>query len=498
MSKNFLEELSLILFQQNMRELIRIYLLSIRRHLSFYDKLATKILSCIGFGYITINLIVAGFFLDRFLMLIEPTSVPIDTFSRFFLFLFVIDIILKFFLKSYKHIDVLPFLTLPIPRKKIYILLFIKELLSGWNFIWVVMLTPFFFKTFDLFNLPLLIFSVYLVSITISFIMRYIEIMSTWKSFLFTFLSLLLAVCAGYTAYYVAVYPELLIDINLIFSQYQLWAFIGLLLLFSGLFIVFFKSCRTELYAQLTSKKRLFSTSFNINLFNNLSLKGEIVKLCLKEVTRSQLKRNMFSFVLLVIGSLLMLYGTEVNFFMLCFILLMPTIILGSTFGDYSFGAESTFFDKLMVAPEKTPYLILKIKYVICIFFSALVFIIHIALNINKIPILFYISIFFFGCGIVLFFIFQNVVYNKERFDILGSVRNIVNYSLQSFMSVGLIMLSLGIIFLIKLFTSETTANYVMLATGIVMTALSPFWLKNIYNRFLIRKYQNINGFRNT
>jgi len=183
---------------------------------------------------------------------IEPGMDPIDTFSYFFLFLFVVDIILKFLFKSQKQVDVLPYLTLPISRKKIYILLFFKELLSGWNFIWVVFLTPFFIKTVypsnGLTSALLLIFSVYIASLIISSVIRYINILFAWKSVYYTFLSVFLVVCVGYIAYYVAVAPQLLIDINEIFSQYKIAVFTGFLFLFLCLFVVFLKSCRYEIY----------------------------------------------------------------------------------------------------------------------------------------------------------------------------------------------------------------------------------------------------------
>ena len=123
-----------------MVELIRIYFLSMWRNPLYDDLLAAKIINLIVFSFLFTGSFIFGLFLDKIFLIIEPNFAPIDTFSFFFLYLFVADIILKFFVKSYKQADILPYLTLPISRKKIYILLFIKELFSKWNFIWVAIL----------------------------------------------------------------------------------------------------------------------------------------------------------------------------------------------------------------------------------------------------------------------------------------------------------------------------------------------------------------------
>ena len=199
-----------------------------------------------------------------------------------------------------------------------------------------------------------------------------------------------------------------------------------------------------------------------------------------------------------LIGGLILFNEGKENFLGRCFVVLLPILIFGNKLGEFTFSSESTFFDRLMVFPKKVPYLILKIKYAICVSFFALISIVYIIVFFNKIPILFWLSTFFFGCGL-LFFNFQNAVYNRQRFDILDSSRKLSNFTIQSLVSMIFIGLSLSIVLVtIKGLTSETTTEYTMLITGIIMMATSPFWLKNIYKRFLVRKYQNMEGFRNS
>jgi len=413
-----------------------------------------------------------------------------------------VDIIFKILFKFDKQVDILPYLTLPIPQKKIYILLFLKELLSGWNFIWVVFLTPFFFMTVYPYNglasTLLLIFSVYIVSLTISFVIRITNILSAWKSFWYTLLPLFLAVCVGFIAYYVAVAPRLLIDINWIFSQHKIEALISSILLLSGLFVVFMKFGRSEIYSLSAGKKRV-AIAFNFNRFTGFGIKSEMVNLCVKEIVRSPLKRMFLYSILLFIACLYLLYNEWGNFMSRSLMALLPIILLGRVYGESTFNVESTFFDKLMVSPQSPPYLILRTKYALCIIHSAITTIISIIVCINKISVLFWFSTFFFGCGVCLFFIFQNAVYNNQQVDILSSQRKFSELTLHSIMLILLLVLPTGfIVITIESWTSETTAEYIMLITGIIGMATSPFWLKNIYHRFLTQKYRAMDNFRNT
>jgi len=480
-----------------MHGLIHIYLLSIRRHSLFEATLASRIINFLGIGYLFITFVFIGFFLNAIFLQIESDVAPIDTFSRYFLFIFVADVLSKFFIKSYKSIDVFPYLTLPIPRKKIYVLLFIKELSSGWNFIWVVFLTPFFMTVYlkSWANALLLIFSVYLICVAISLIIRYMDVLSTWKNFLYTFVPLLLAIFIGCIAYYIAIAPNLLINLNLIFSQYKLWVFIGLSILFLCMFLIFMKSCKRELYVQLTGKqKSTFSLSFS--WLNNFGVNGEIMKLCLKESMRSQLKRNiLISFFFLIYALFCMLYSKQEHYFLQTILAIGPIMLFGFTLGGFSFVAESTFFDKLMSLPRNIPYLILQTKYIISLLFAAFCTLIYSLVFINKISFLYWISIFFYST-IFLFFSFQAVVYNKQRIDIFA-IPKLPNSTIHSFWGAVSVFFLQGMIYLLKEFTSEIIANWIMLITGVLVTGASLFWIKKIYKRFLIRKYQNMDGFRN-
>ena len=480
-----------------MFELVRNNFLSIRRSPLFGNVLVVYIFILFVLGYLYTRLFSFGLYLDEILLVMKPEMTPIDAFSIFFIYFIILDIILKFLFKSTKQFDILPYLTMPIPHAHIYILLFIKELLSIWNFIWIIILAPFFFKTVYIANgltsTLLLIFSTYIVSVTISFIVRYLSIR---KSIWHTSISLFLVVCVGYIAYAVVVTPCLLIDIDWIF-QHKMEVFVGLICLFFSLFVVFRIACRREIYS-LSYNKRKFAIVFNTIRSNSFSIKGEIINLCLREIARGHLKRKLLQVTILLVACLYTLNRGWGNFLSQCLIVLLPTIILGRIYGENTFNVESTFFDKLMISPHSPPYLILKTKYTICVIHAAINTTISIIVCTNNTSILFWISTFFYGCGGLLFFFFQNAVYNNQRIDILDSPRKFPFITITTIIIMVFVILLTGfIVITIRELTSETTAEYFMLILGIAGMSTSSFWLRNICNRFMARKYKAMDNFRN-
>jgi len=328
--------------------------------------------------------------------------------------------------------------------------------------------------------------------------MRYINILSTKKFPFHILLSLLLVIVVGYIAYYTSTATQLIIDIYSIFSQYKLLLSIILILLFIIIYVTFLKYCRQAIYLLLDQKEK-FIVIFNLKWAKSFNINGEIIKLCIKEIIRSQLKRIVFNAVFLLIVCLYLFSYYEGYFLIRCFITLLPILILGRIYGENTFNIESTFFDKLMVLPQNVPYLILKSKYILSVIHAAFNTIVYIIVFFNRSSMLLWISTFFFGCGIFLFFIFQNVVYNNQRYDILVSIRKFSDFT---FVSISLLLLitllSSFILVTIKGLTSEKTTECVMLITGIAGMVASPFWLKNIYHRFLVRKYRTMDTFRNS
>lgn len=107
-------------------------------------------------------------------------------------------------------------------------------------------------------------------------------------------------------------------------------------------------------------------------------------------------------------------------------------------------------------------------------------------------------SVFFYTIGFLFFLMFQNAVYNKSYFNHAESGMFNWKGTSGNMLMVTMIAMFLPIILVIIIsgIFSRPVANYFMLITGLLFTLTSNIWLKWTYNRFLKRKYKNMEGFR--
>ncbi|MCL1933867.1 MAG: DUF5687 family protein, partial [Candidatus Azobacteroides sp.] len=102
--------------------------------------------------------------------------------------------------------------------------------------------------------------------------------------------------------------------------------------------------------------------------------------------------------------------------------------------------------------------------------------------------------------GPVFFMIFQNAVYNKTYLDLFD--RGMMNWKSQSpnMIIITLITMFIPVILILIVigFFGKDTAYWFMIGIGILFTLTSRQWLQWTYNRFLKRRYKNMEGFRNS
>jgi hypothetical protein len=173
--------------------------------------------------------------------------------------------------------------------------------------------------------------------------------------------------------------------------------------------------------------------------------------------------------------------------------------MLGVIMGQYLFTSESSFFDGL-ITRRASLFDLLKSKYILYSSYSLLVtLLLLIPAAQGKIKFLFLISTFLYVVGPIYFLIFQNAVYNKSHFDLFD--KGMMNWKGQSGNMLVVTMIAMFIptflVCILHLIWGETTASWFMLTTGIAFALSAKYWLRNIYRRFLKRRYKNMDGFRN-
>jgi hypothetical protein len=53
-------------------------------------------------------------------------------------------------------------------------------------------------------------------------------------------------------------------------------------------------------------------------------------------------------------------------------------------------------------------------------------------------------------------------------------------------------------VLLLQLFFDETTAYWILFLIGAAITLAEPYWMRNIYRRMMIHRYDNLEGFHAT
>ena len=241
----------------------------------------------------------------------------------------------------------------------------------------------------------------------------------------------------------------------------------------------------------------------NMTFLDRFGVIGEYLKLEMKSTVRNLVVRKQF-----ITGSLcmLMLCGLfsfsdiyddwpfmQVFICMYCFtcfgVMTLTTVMC----------VEGNYIDGLMVRRE-TVLSLLKAKY----YYQCLMLIVPLLFSLmpimeGKITWLTALGCLLFTAGAVFPFIFQLAVYNditihlNEKLTKTGR-----DTKVQMLMAGGALFLPMLIMYALVHCFNDHVAAISMISIGLIGTLLHPLWLRNIYERFMKRRYDNMDGFRNS
>lgn len=483
---------------------------SFRRNPMFERNLAVRIFVYLTFGFLAIEFLGLGFFLDRILLRVGSYERAIDTFNSILPYLFILDFILKFFFKTNESMQIAPYLSLPVKRNKLFDFLLRKEFTNFWNFYFLFLVIPFAFKAITpYFGFPaaaLYVLFFYLLCIANSLLVNIINNLIS-KSFWFYILAgisvvypfFLIFVCKIDLGDYISRLGEM-------FLNYNLWVYAAFIVFFSALWFINRLQMRDRLYRELQGDKADKISSFSsLSFLDRFGVTGDFINLELRMILRSSRLKQQVVFPGILITGLFfrMLYASNIAFsndgtFILFLYGTFSIGLMGLIMGQYLFTSESSFFDGL-AARKTSIFELLKSKYILYCSYSLLVtLLLLIPAFHGKISGLLLVSLFFYTIGPIYFLIFQNAVYNKTHFDL--SDKGMWNWKGQSGNMWVITMITMFIPVILALILNglfgEMTANGFMLIVGLAFTLGSKYWLRWTYNRFLKRKYKNMEGFR--
>lgn len=288
------------------------------------------------------------------------------------------------------------------------------------------------------------------------------------------------------------------------FCQWSPYSWLNVIVLVIPLFLLNRRLQRTAIYVEIakTEMVRQVQTN-NMTYLDRFGIIGEYLKLEMKSTVRNLVVRKQFitgSLCMLLLCVLFAFSGTYDNYpFMRIFICIYCFTCMGVMTLTTIMCPEGNYIDGLMVHKE-TVLSLLKAKY----YFQCLLLLVPFCFSLmpilqGKITFLTTFGCMFFTSGVVFPFIFQLAVYNDSTIHLNKKLtKSGRDTKIQMLMSsIALFMPMLVMYALISLF-NDTIAALLMVGMGLLGTILHPLWLNRLYNRFMERRYQNLDGFRNS
>ena len=419
-----------------------------------------------------------------------------------------IDYLLRFIVQTTPGKMVKPYILQPISRYTAIECFLVGEHVSGYNLLWLCMFVPYgIILLFAGENFWLTFYEVLTAEVLI-------VLNSQIYLFFRTLINRTVLWLIPALVLYALPYSPLLIStkastIEKAFDAYvsvgMSWWFLPLvLLIIVGMFFVNRHFQFKYVYEEISKKtERELKHVSQFSFFNRFGLVGEYLKIELKSNLRNKTMRTrcIFSLVAVIIFSLLVaytsIYDSELmlNFWCLyCFALYGVTALIKIM------GQEGNYIELLMMHRENIIAL-LKAKFW---FYSAVLIIPFVimlpAVFTGKYTILMLFAYMLLTAGFLHFIIFQLAVYNKQTIPLQlkvtakGNFENGMQIFIELFALFGPVIIT-GVGYLLV----GLTYTYIfMCIVGISFILTHHLWIRNIYNRMMKRRYENIDGFIST
>lgn len=243
---------------------------------------------------------------------------------------------------------------------------------------------------------------------------------------------------------------------------------------------------------------------YEFRMLNRYGEIGEYLKLEAKSMMRNKNVRKtlLFGTVFMTVLSLIISF-TDIyqDNFSRVFWVVYTFVLYGAMMLIKIMSAEGNYIDGLMIHKENIMQL-LKAKYY---FYSALLILPFILMLptvfTGKYSLLMLLSMMCFSAGPVYCLLMQMAVYNRQTIPLntkFISKGNIETNYFQVVAELAAMFMPVVFISLLKCFFSENVTFAILLVIGIVFVILHGLWIKNIYRRFMNRRYKNMESFRAT
>lgn len=446
----------------------------------------------------------AGIFADA-----APNMEPYHLLNSGLAFVLALDFLIRFPFQSTPTQEVKPYLLLPVKRRRILDFLLIRSGLSSFNLLWLCMFVPFAFLT---------VLRFYGITGVITYSLG-IWLLMVFNNYWYLLCRTLINERIWWVFLPVVVYTGLALSVFLFkesavgdffmnlgegYIEGNPLAFAGTLVAIGVMWLINRKIISGLVYSELnkvedTKVKHVSEYKF-LERYGEV---GEYLRLELKMLFRNKsckMSLRLIALMIILFSGLLSFSEVYDGVFMKGFISIYSFVAFGTVILTRIMSYEGNYLDGLMSRKESI-YNLLRAKYY---FYSIAIVIPFIlmtpAIVMNKLSLLDAFSFAFFTTGFVYFLLFQLAVYNTKTAPLNEGVtgRQSTGTGFQNLVSFASFGLPLALYFGLKAAFGEVTAQWMLLAMGLAFTLASPLWLRNVYARFMKRRYVNMEGFRDT
>lgn len=454
-----------------------------------------------------VYLILIGLALPPMMRDIRPGMEPYHLFNGGMMFLLCLDFWLRFIIQQTPSQEVKPYALLPIKRRFLINTFLVRRIIDSYNLIWFFLLVPFACIT---------LFTQFGVIGIVGFLMGWWLLIAMNSQFY-----LLCRTLINYRIWYLllpfAFYGLLALfffvtdkpDIYHIcmnwgegFIHFNPISILIVLIFISVLFTVNHKLSSVLVYSELSKIENVkLKHVSNFSFLERYGEIGEYLKLEVKCTIRCKTVKKAFvtGIALIVLFSVILSLSTVYDsYFMRNFICVYCFSVLGIMTLSQIMGFEGNYIDGLMSRKESILSLLRAKYYFHCIMTLLPLLLMLPTMIVGKISVLMVICYIFQTTGPIYFTFFQMAVYNKQTIPLNTKFigRSNTNSFLQSLIVMAAFFIPISLNKVISLFAGDNTAMIVLLIIGLIFTLTNGIWLKNIYVRFMKRRYENMEGFR--
>lgn len=438
-----------------------------------------------------------------------PNMEPYHILNKGLLIILILDFMLRFPFQKTPTQEVKPYLLLPIKRNRILDFLLLRSGLNTFNLIWLFFFVPFAIFTtiptyYGIWGVITYSLGVYLLMLLNNYwflLCRTLMNERIWWVLLPVLVYGTLAVIQFTLDRSISTFT---MNLGEGFIEGNILAFAGTIGAVVCMWFVNRLVMKKVVYTEIS---KVEDTKIkNISEYKFLERYGEVgeyFRLELKMLFRN--KRTKSS--LRTIGIIVALFSLALSFldvyngdFTKNFIAIYNFAVFGMVILVQIMSYEGNYLDGLMSRKESI-FCLLKAKYYLYTAFTLIPFILLIpAMIMGKLSLLSCVSYAFFTSGVIYFMLFQLAVYNNKTVPLNEGLtgRQSSGTGFQSLVGFACFGLPLIMLFGLKSLFGETTALWILLIIGMGFTFTSELWIKNVYKRFMKRRYKNMEGFRDT